>query len=45
MYKITLKLIEYPWLIFIEKPPGLNYQEYKNLLKFANLKQKKFLLE
>ena len=41
MYKITLKLIEYPWLIFIEKPPGLNYQEYKNLLKFANLKQKK----
>ncbi len=44
MYKTTLKLIKYPWLIFIEKPPGLNYQEYKKLLKFANLSKKKIFV-
>jgi predicted dehydrogenase len=41
MLKITLKLINFPWLIFIEKPPGLNFLEFKKLLKISNLKKKK----
>ena len=31
--KTTIKLINFNWLIFIEKPPGLNFLEFKKLLK------------
>lgn len=40
IYKTSKKLLNFPWTIFIEKPPGLNYEEFKSLKKIASLKKK-----
>ncbi len=41
MLKTTLKCMKFPWLIFIEKPPGLNFQEYIQLLNHSKINNKK----
>ena len=41
MLKITKKCMKFPWLIFIEKPPGLNFQEYNQLLNHSKVNKKK----
>tara|TARA_B110000008_G_scaffold277279_1_gene318205 strand:+ start:956 stop:1885 length:930 start_codon:yes stop_codon:yes gene_type:complete len=41
IYKTSIKLLNYPWTIFIEKPPGLNLREYNNIKKVSKLKNKK----
>ena len=39
MYRTCEQLIEFPCLIFIEKPPGINFKEYKKLLSLSQSKK------
>lgn len=41
MLKTCIQLLKFPWLIFIEKPPGINFSEYTKLISLSNLKNKK----
>ena len=41
MLMICKKLLKFPWLIFIEKPPGINFQEYNQLFLKSKLQNKK----
>lgn len=39
--KTSIELLNYPWTIFIEKPPGLNLREYNKIKKVSKIKNKK----
>tara|TARA_A100001015_G_scaffold318954_1_gene440401 strand:- start:692 stop:1621 length:930 start_codon:yes stop_codon:yes gene_type:complete len=41
IYKTSINLLDYPWTIFIEKPPGLNWKEFTQLKKISKLRNKK----
>ena len=45
IYKTSINLLDYPWTIFIEKPPGLNLKEFIHLKKLSKLRKKRFMLE
>ena len=34
-------MLNFPWVIFIEKPPGINFIEYLKLIKLSKLNKKK----
>ena len=40
IYKTSINLLDYPWTIFIEKPPGLNLKEFIHLKKLSKLRKK-----
>ena len=41
IFTISKKLLNFPWLIFIEKPPGINFYEYNQLLLKSKIQNKK----
>tara|TARA_B100001250_G_scaffold407433_1_gene428184 strand:+ start:2692 stop:3624 length:933 start_codon:yes stop_codon:yes gene_type:complete len=41
MVKSCIELLNFSWKIFIEKPPGLNFKEFKYLLNISKNKKKK----
>ena len=41
IYKTSINLLDYPWTIFIEKPPGLNLKQFIQLTKLSKLRKKK----
>ena len=40
MFSLCSSVLNFPWLIFIEKPPGLNFKEYLKLIKLSKLHKK-----
>ena len=43
-FKIIRNCLKYPWIIFTEKPLGLNYVQAKNLIKFSIKKKRKLFI-
>lgn len=41
IFKITKECMKFRWLIFIEKPPGINFKEYNQFLLKSKLENKK----
>ncbi len=44
IFKTSKNLLNFPWTIFIEKPPGLNLKEFIQLKRLSNLKRKKIFV-